>query len=94
MARVVHKLAEAYDVQPGEILVCRETDPGWTALFGLAAGLVLDTFAGGMLSHAAIVAREYQLPTVVRAEGILASVRTGQVLAIDGTTGAVALVQS
>jgi pyruvate,water dikinase len=51
----------AYEVQPGEILVCRETDPGWTALFVLAAGLVLDTFAGGMLSHAAIVAREYQL---------------------------------
>ncbi|MDB4896847.1 MAG: phosphoenolpyruvate synthase-related protein [Firmicutes bacterium] len=93
-ARVVYNLAEAYQVQPGEILVCRETDPGWTALFGLAAGLVLDTFAGGMLSHAAIVAREYQLPTVVRAEGILASVRSGQVLAIDGTTGAVALVQS
>lgn len=91
-ARVAATQAEAYGLQPGEILVCRETDPGWTPLFALAGGLVLDSFAGGMLSHAAVVAREYRLPAVVRANGVLASVRTGQMLAVNGTTGEVALV--
>ena len=91
-ARVAATLAEAYHLQQGEILVCRETDPGWTPLFAVAGGLVLDSFAGGMLSHAAVVAREYRLPAVVRAGGVLAAVRTGQMLEVNGTTGEVALV--
>ena len=54
-ARVVESLAEAQSVLPGEILVSPYTDPGWTALFGRLAGVV--TECGGMLAHAAVIAR-------------------------------------
>ncbi|MET4096824.1 PEP-utilizing enzyme [Arthrobacter sp. UYCu712] len=55
-ARTVHSL-EFPAVRPGDILVCRTTDPAWTPLFGMAAAVITET--GGMLSHAAIVARGY-----------------------------------
>ncbi|MEN8182032.1 MAG: PEP-utilizing enzyme [Myxococcota bacterium] len=58
-ARVVHRLDEAREIQPGEILVAAEPAPSWTPLF-LVGHVVLET--GGMLFHPAIVAREYGLP--------------------------------
>src|SRR5205823_9431401 len=62
-ARIIHTLAEADQVQPGDVLVAPATGPQWTPLFATVAAVVTD--AGGILSHCAIVAREYGIPEVV-----------------------------
>lgn len=72
------------------ILVCPSTDPGWVPLFLRARGVVLET--GGILSHGAIVAREFGLPAIVNIAGACARLRTGQPLRIDGGAGSVWLL--
>ena len=62
-ARKLHNIRQASGLKSGEILVCKLTDPTWTALFGVAGALVTDE--GGSLCHGAVVAREYRLPAVV-----------------------------
>jgi phosphohistidine swiveling domain-containing protein len=86
-ARVLHGEAEMAQLAPGEILVVHTTDVGWTPLFPLAAAVV--TELGGPLSHAAIVARELGVPTVVNVPGITRAVRTGEWLRVDGDRGTV-----
>jgi pyruvate,water dikinase len=71
----------------GEILVAPSTDHGWTPLFLQAAGLVMEV--GGAMAHGAIVAREYGLPAVVGVRGATTSIRTGQLITIDGAQGTV-----
>ena len=73
----------------GFILVCPSTDPSWVPLFTRARGLVMET--GGMLSHGAIVAREFGLPAVAGLPGITRRLKTGERLRIDGTHGTVAI---
>jgi pyruvate,water dikinase len=89
-ARIAHSLEEALSILPGEILVCPATDPLWTPLFGVVAALV--TERGGSLCHAAVVAREYQLPAVVGAHGATEQIRTGQVIEVDGGQGIVTVL--
>jgi pyruvate,water dikinase len=69
------------------VLVCPSTDPAWVPLFVHARGLVMET--GGVLSHGAIVAREFGLPAVAGLPGIHRRLRTGQRLRVDGGTGRV-----
>jgi phosphohistidine swiveling domain-containing protein len=76
-------------LQPGEILVVHTTDVGWTPLFLVAAGVV--TELGGPLSHAAVVAREFGVPSVVNVVGATRAIRTGDFLRVDGDHGVVAL---
>jgi pyruvate,water dikinase len=90
--RVVRTLAEAAELQKGEILVCVTTDPTWTPLFGVAAALVTDV--GGSLCHAAVVAREYRLPAVVGTHTATRTLRTGQWVEVDGGRGIVRLIGS
>ena len=71
------------------ILVCRSTDPGWTPLFVQAKGLVLER--GGLLSHGAVVAREFGLPAVAGIEQATQFLKTGQRLFVDGNDGKVIL---
>ena len=73
------------EIRPGEVLVAPVTDVGWTPLFLLAAGLVVDI--GGPLSHGSIVAREYGLPSVVNVKVATRLVRTGQTITVNGSTG-------
>jgi pyruvate,water dikinase len=87
--KVLHQPDEK-PVLPGEILVARATDPGWTTLFINAAGIVLET--GGLLQHGALVAREYGKPCVAGVEDATSILRDGQVIEIDGTSGIVRLV--
>ncbi|MCL4833352.1 MAG: hypothetical protein KJZ86_12985 [Caldilineaceae bacterium] len=89
-ARVILDLADAHQLQQGEILVARTTMPPWTPLFGVAAGLVTET--GGMLSHAAVVAREYGIPAVVGVADATVRIRTGQMIEVDGSAGRVRLL--
>lgn len=80
--RVTRSLDELGAVKPGEILVANNIDPGWTSVFPLLAGLVTET--GGMLSHGALLAREYGIPAVMGVPGATRRFPTGAVIAIDG----------
>jgi phosphohistidine swiveling domain-containing protein len=90
-ARVLLGADAIGDLQTGEVLVVRTTDVGWTPLFLLAAGVV--TELGGPLSHAAVVAREFGVPSVVNVEGATRAIRTGDLLRVDGGTGVVERVK-
>jgi len=83
--RVLSSPDEAWKLGRGDILVATATDPGWTPLFLVAGGVVLEL--GSMLSHGAVVAREYRLPAVVNVPGATQVLRDGQQVTLDGTTG-------
>src|SRR5262249_21761034 len=74
------------------ILVCPSTDPAWVPLFVQARGLVMET--GGVLSHGAIVAREFGLPAVAGLPGVTRRLRTGQRLRVDGASGLVTVLNN
>jgi len=74
-------------LEPGEILVCPSTDPGWTPLFLTAGGLVMEM--GGANSHGAVVAREYGIPAVVGVANAVATIQTGNEITVNGTAGTV-----
>jgi pyruvate, water dikinase len=86
-ARLVRGVEDFGRVEAGDILVCRFTDPAWTPLFGVVAGVV--TEVGGRLSHAAIVARERRIPAVLGVPGVMDAVEDGQWITIVGDTGMV-----
>ena len=83
-ARVIHDIAEA-NLKPSDILVTAGTDPSWTPVFLLVAGLV--TEVGGLMTHGAVIAREYGLPAVVGVEQATRLIRDGQRIRINGTDG-------
>lgn len=83
-AKVLSHVGEK-PVLPGEILIARATDPGWTPLFVHAAGIVLET--GGSFQHGALVAREYGKPCLVGIENATQRISDGQVVKLDGTAG-------
>lgn len=85
--RVVAGPEEFGTLRPGEVLVCAATSPPWTPLFSSAAAVVVDH--GGPASHAAIVAREYGLPVVLATSTGTSTLRTGQVVTVDGDHGLV-----
>ncbi|HEY8089641.1 MAG TPA: PEP/pyruvate-binding domain-containing protein [Polyangiaceae bacterium] len=91
-ARVLFREDEMDALLPGEILVVRTTDVGWTPLFLVAAGVV--TELGGPLSHAAVVAREFGVPSVVNVSGATRVLRTGDMVRVDGDRGMVERVRS
>ncbi|MHB1043549.1 MAG: rifamycin-inactivating phosphotransferase [Eubacteriales bacterium] len=89
-ARVVLKLEEA-KMDKGDILVAPYTDPAWTPLFTLAAGLV--TEVGGLMTHGAVVAREYGIPAVVGVDNATRRIQDGQKIRVDGTQGFVEILE-
>jgi rifampicin phosphotransferase len=89
-ARVIRSLAEAAKLQPGDVLVASATEPPWTPLFATAVAVVTD--AGGVLSHSAVVAREYRIPAVVGTGAATTSFTDGQLLEVDGNAGTVRVV--
>jgi pyruvate,water dikinase len=89
-ARVLRSLAEADRLQSGDILVAEMTAPQWTPLFSIACAVVTDT--GGILSHCAVVAREYCIPAVVGTGTATAVIQDGQMLEVNGNAGIVRLI--
>lgn len=87
--RVVLSPANA-GLQHGEIMVCPGTDPAWTPLFLTAGGLVMEV--GGLMTHGAVVAREYGLPAVVGVHAATERLVTGQRIRLDGSTGRITLL--
>ncbi|MBN2394180.1 MAG: hypothetical protein JXR84_25835 [Anaerolineae bacterium] len=90
-ARVIRSLAEAHRLQPGDILVTTTTAPPWTPLFLTAAAVVTD--AGGLLSHGAVVSREYRIPAVVGTRDATTRIADGQMIQVDGNQGLVKLLE-
>lgn len=90
-ARTVRGPDDFDHVRCGDILVCPGTDPAWTPLLRIAAGVVTET--GGALSHAAIVARELRIPAVLGVAGVSGRLRDGTSITLDGTAGTVVAVQ-
>jgi pyruvate,water dikinase len=90
LARVVHDLSQLNTVQEGEILVCPSTSPSWSPVFSKIAATVSD--AGGIMSHTAIVCREYGLPAVVGIGNAVTTIQTGQRLRVDGSKGTVQIL--
>ena len=74
-------------LKPGEILVCPGTDPAWTPLFLSAGALVMEV--GGLMTHGAVVAREYGIPAVVGVHEATTRLKTGQRVRVDGSSGLV-----
>jgi pyruvate,water dikinase len=90
-AHVAHTAITGRELTPGQILVARFTDPGWTPIFPLAAAVV--TEIGGVLSHGAIVAREFGIPAVVNVQKATQQIRSGDLLQVDGSSGQVTIVE-
>src|SRR3954466_15874604 len=90
VARGAGSLAGAARLKPGEILVAETTAPPWTPLFAVAAAVVTDT--GGILSHCAVVAREYGIPAVVGARTATTAIEDGGVVEVDGDAGTVRIL--
>jgi pyruvate,water dikinase len=90
-ARVITHPNNGQHVEPGEILVAPVTNPAWTPYFLPAAGAVMDM--GGVLSHGAIIAREYGLPAVVNVGPACQIIRTGQTIRVDGDRGTVTILE-
>ncbi|MER7500802.1 PEP/pyruvate-binding domain-containing protein [Nonomuraea pusilla] len=86
-ARIVRGPRDFARVRPGDVLVCPFTDPAWTPLLRIAGGVVTET--GGVLSHAAIVAREHAIPAVLGIPNATGRLRDDTVVTVDGTAGTV-----
>jgi rifampicin phosphotransferase len=91
-ARVVRDREDFGRIRAGDVLVCATTTPSWTPVFTSIAGLVTDT--GGILCHAAVVAREYGLPAVVGTEEATARIADGDRIEVDGDAGEVWITSS
>jgi len=91
-ARVILRSNDEAHVEAGEILVAPFTDPAWTPYFVPAAGVVMDM--GGILSHGAIIAREYGIPAVVNVGSASKIIKTGQTLRLDADRGTVTILDS
>lgn len=90
-ARIIRSESEFGRIRPGDVLVCPVTSPVWSVLFPSIGALVTDV--GGMLSHPAIIAREYRLPAVVATGDATSRLADGQVVTVDGTTGMVRFIR-
>jgi pyruvate,water dikinase len=89
-ARVVTTPDDFERVQPGDVLVSPASNPSWVPLFGIIAGLVTNT--GGVLAHAAVTAREFNVPAVVGTGTATTVIKDGQMLEVDGAAGIVRIL--
>ena len=89
--RVIEDVSRADQIIPGEILVTRATNVGWTVVFHKVSAIVTDI--GAPLSHAAIVAREFGIPAVVGCRNATTVLKTGDVVTVDGSKGTVTVVK-
>jgi len=90
-ARVLKLLADVANLQPGEIMVAPTTNPSWAPVFTKIKAAVTDI--GGLTSHAAIVSREYGLPSVTGTGVATSVIKTGDIIRVDGGTGKVTIIK-
>jgi pyruvate,water dikinase len=87
--RVLNNIKLISTVRKGEILVLPQTDPGWTPIFSKIGGLITET--GGILSHGAVVSREYGIPAVTNVANAIQIFETGQIVKLNGDNGTIIL---
>jgi phosphohistidine swiveling domain-containing protein len=87
---VVPTLDDVHRLRKGDILVTKTTDPAWTPVLGLVAGVI--TEVGGVLSHAAVIGREYGIAAVLNLPGATSILRSGQRVRVDGSTGVIEIL--
>ena len=87
VVRVVGSIEELSQLEDNEILITSNTDPAWTAVFSKVGGLITET--GGILSHGAVISREYRIPAVTAVKGATEIFKTGEEVVIDGNEGVV-----
>ncbi|MDP3066798.1 MAG: PEP/pyruvate-binding domain-containing protein, partial [Methanobacteriaceae archaeon] len=87
LARVVESIEELSQLEDNDILITSNTDPAWTAIFSKIGGLITET--GGILSHGAVISREYRIPAVTAVKGATSIFKTGEELVVDGNEGVV-----
>ena len=90
-AAVLDDISDAGRLAAGDVLVTRQTDPGWGPVFPLISGLVIER--GGMLSHGAIIAREFGIPSVVGVQGATSRIAHGARVRVDGDRGVVRILE-
>ena len=86
-AKVLSTVMEAGKLQKGDILITRQTDPGWIVVFPMISGLVVER--GGMLSHGAIVSREFGIPAIVGVENATTRIQDGELILLNANTGVI-----
>ena len=89
-AVVIQDLTDIHLVKNGDILVTMQTDPGWSPVFPLIQGLIVEH--GGILSHGAILAREFGIPCLIGVANVTGRIKTGDLIRIDGERGQVFLI--
>lgn len=87
VARVIGSVEEVHRLRPGDVLVTRFTDPGWTSVFAELGAVITET--GGVLSHAAVIAREYGFPAVLAVPEAMTAIGDGEEILVDGIAGTV-----
>ncbi|MEX2287412.1 MAG: PEP/pyruvate-binding domain-containing protein [Planctomycetaceae bacterium] len=92
IAHIAHTVQQALEMSPGHVLVCPFTDPGWTPVLDRASAVVTET--GGLLSHAAVICREYGIPAVLGVAGATSRIRRGSQIVVNGTDGRVERIES
>ena len=92
IVRVLETIEDIPTVKTGEILIVPRTDPGWTPVFSKIGGLI--TESGGVLSHGAVVSREFGIPAVTNVRNACQTFKTGQKVILDGNKGLVILQPS
>jgi pyruvate,water dikinase len=90
-AKVLTTVLEAGKLEKGDILVTRQTDPGWVVVFPLISGLIVER--GGMLSHGAIVSREFGIPAIVGVDSATTRIKDGDRLILNANTGDITVCQ-
>src|SRR5262249_44544137 len=90
-ATILTDVSESHRLTRGDVLVTRQTDPGWGPVFPLISGLVMER--GGMLSHGAIIAREFGIPSVVGVRNATARIPQGGSVTVDGDRGVVRVLE-
>lgn len=91
-ARIILNLDEANSIQQGDILITYSTDIGWSPYFPILGGVV--TEIGGLISHGAVIAREYGLPCIVAAHGAIKNFKTGDLVILNGNKGTLQKVET
>ena len=91
-ATVLSDVTEAHRLRAGDILVTRQTDPGWGPVFPLISGLVMER--GGMLSHGAIIAREFGIPSIVGVAEATRLIPSGATVCLDGDRATVRVIDA
>jgi len=91
-AAILLDVTESHRLSAGDVLVTKQTDPGWGPIFPLISGLVIER--GGMLSHGAIIAREFGIPSVVGVKDATRLIAHGSSITVDGDRGVVHIAQA